>query len=1321
MLCFLLAIVTLARAQTVTQTQWWFDDNYSDAITESASGRDFVWRKTMSTASLTSGFHRLNIRFRDNAGNWSGATSHYFLKLDGVHGNVISNFEYWYGNDFEQRLNIPLSTVNLSLGGTAGIILNLPMDTVHNGLHQLNYRVGYVNGVYSAISTTYFYKLDNVISEGNMVFDYWIDDNFEGRRQQTFANTGAMNTLNLDLSGFSEGGMHRLNYRIGNQGGAFGNVHTHYFFNNRAGTTVLEWTFDDNPTVHTRQLNGLQENVVFDMSTSELNNSVHSVHFRTGYQNGTYSAPTTAYFMKGANPYTPAQQNGEQLVAEYLYWFDGKPEEGIGASIAPVNPYIMNKDLLVNNLDKGKHSISIKFRDNFGKWSETVTDTFKVLNGNITKAKIKNLEPNVNPISYAVKNLATIYRYYRIVDELGEPIAGAQIDYDVEKKLYAGQNGIFNHFSSAPSDENGITVIEFKTWGKNIDTDDDDYVAIGYNPMYCKGIRIGENQLEVLENDFGLVQIRVAEYYSDESTVALELSAGGSVSFESDYAIVKMKAGLSDKFKMAFKTSKDFYGNAKETTFEFSNSLKYKGNAGLGLKTSTPFLKIGNTTDYDKFDKFKQEESFSTLKATYELLNAICQNKDNADTKLFSIVKAIGHFVLDENAYLKQETSTGLSKGNTDNLGIEIGFGQLVGENEMIKMGGIKIDSNNSSKYTVETGTSDEFNSIYQMPLSSNFVKMDKEGSISLSASYTPIGTGETYGAGATVTQGSGVKVARKREHGSTKTKEGSISITKGANAEVNLTFPLVTVNIFADAEYDYKYTFKKPLFENANAFNINDPLWKFMNNEATNAFPNVDNINNNMEVIANGFTTTNPILLSAINNSFEYSISKNFEAAVGVSKEWEMPKWAGFKAKFEFAGKLSNGESYPIGNGYYYFPEHKLKPLVVYADLDKISYWADPVNKFNNYVESMWNNVTSLWTNISNKAEEYFDSTWAWITGDDDQVLTNAQTTRQYAYSLKNYSELRSSTQMDKSIMGFHIPGNAQSFADGTQVDLEWFYPGGELLGIVENQDTMVVISDLFFLKAMHKWDTLSVAPNGNFKLYATVGDDDLAFLEINRDYPISVYYQSLQDSINTWHLIGTANDTIQTDKLGMYCLGIVVSSDHEPPTIAINKEEDADIVEITITDNMAVYWKNVMVLLNGVVTEYGRNGNILQVQLNEEQQNEDIYITVYATDLARNEAQATAIYEAPTGIMQPTAKTGIKLYPNPATDICYLQISSELYANQKLAYAIVSPRGQLFAKSVIHDEKTDINVNELPSGVYFVVVYDEKQVISSQKLIKK
>jgi len=78
-----------------------------------------------------------------------------------------------------------------------------------------------------------------------------------------------------------------------------------------------------------------------------------------------------------------------------------------------------------------------------------------------------------------------------------------------------------------------------------------------------------------------------------------------------------------------------------------------------------------------------------------------------------------------------------------------------------------------------------------------------------------------------------------------------------------------------------------------------------------------------------------------------------------------------------------------------------------------------------------------------------------------------------------------------------------------------------------------------------------------------------------------------------------------------------------------------------------------------------------------------------------------------------------GIELYPNPATDICRLLVPDEL-CNENTVYVIVNPAGKVFHKETIKNEETTIIVSHLPASVYFIVVFDDKQIIANRKLIK-
>ena len=1326
LLLFLLTTTTFLQAQTVTQVQWWFDNDYTHPVTESASGSNFVWRKDMPTSSLQPGFHWLNLRFKDNAGNWSGATSHCFLKLDGVHGNVISDFEYWFGDDKAKIRNIPLSTVDLAANSEIGIILTLPMDTVPNGLHQLNFRVGYVNGFRSAISTTFFYKCDNVISEGNTVFEYWMDDNFEERKQQTFATLGGMSPINLDFSGLKEEGWHRLSYRIGNQGESFGPISSHYFFNNRRGANVLEWTFDDNPTVHSRPLNGSQENVVFDLPTGNLPKGVHQVHFRTGHQNGSYSTPTTDWFVKGANSYASAPRE-QQKITGYMYWFDS-PESDVSQDITPTTYYSFKQNIeMPENLSKGNHLFYIKFKDNFGKWGDLSIDTFKNTTGRITTAKIKNLEPNANPFTYRIKRLATIYRYYRIFDELDNPIEGAVITYTVGNK----------EFKSEPSNSEGYVTIVFKTWGNDVNTEKDDDVEEGNsanNRMFFTGLWTDASkttEIKVTENDFNFANLIVSDYQADEREYSLEVEGKFKANVpEASWA--DRLVSISDKAKVSFilKYEDGWTGKRQLTTQKYAFQNTFSASSGEKLKTPTPVLSASVSLENGAVHKYKMESEFSSsFRTAYDLLYSLLETTEKTDTKLFAIVKAIGHY-LEDPPEVKEEESLGVFTSGNLAVGLGISIGGIPNEVSPVN---VKLEAKWGRKGTYEFGNTSTRIGIFGRPHTySDFLKNDIKKSFDVSGSidfgdYAAV-DGLHFGVGVNSAETGGMKIERKM-NASYIPIEGSITTTQSSEYDVSVEFTtaalpwLPAFHVKAGKEYSSKYTLNKEILNNQMYFPINDPLWNYLNNKTNKvSLGSADEIMPNIENIYNGLKSQNPQFYDIVNNNFSLNRTKKYTAGVGVSKKIGLDvSFIGLDWSFEASAYALMEAKYPLGDFYYHPTTNKMYPQVTYADIDKPHYWVSPTQIFDDIWESCKKAILSRSVQIALKVKEFMNDAIVWMSG-NDEVLSNASMPRQYANSLKNYSILRASTQTNKSIIEFHIPGNGQAFNNDTEVKLEWFYPGGELLGKTANQDTMIVISDLFFLRACHKWDTLSVAPLGNFKIYATVGDDDLVFLDIDSSYPASVYYQSLEDSTSTWHLIGSADNMIEYNKLGMYCLGIGVSDDKEPPVVSISKEENANQVEITITDNMAVYWKSVFVLINGIAIEWERIGSKIFVDLSEEQLQQDIYVTVYASDLARNEAQATTVFEVSGLSGSPTAITqsACKLYPNPALDICYLWVPNELQ-DEKTAYAIVNPSGKIFHREQIKNEETVINVSYLPAGVYFMVVFNDNRIITNQKLLKK
>jgi len=85
-------------------------------------------------------------------------------------------------------------------------------------------------------------------------------------------------------------------------------------------------------------------------------------------------------------------------------------------------------------------------------------------------------------------------------------------------------------------------------------------------------------------------------------------------------------------------------------------------------------------------------------------------------------------------------------------------------------------------------------------------------------------------------------------------------------------------------------------------------------------------------------------------------------------------------------------------------------------------------------------------------------------------------------------------------------------------------------------------------------------------------------------------------------------------------------------------------------------------------------------------------------------------------TGMSSLTEELPLQLYPNPATD--YLTIKSSNY--RPFTYQIINMQGSLQKEGRITNSQTEINVADLPRGMYILKVVTEKQTVTKKVLLQ-
>lgn len=188
----------LAQQNTINSYEYWIDNDFESRVYQDISPTaNFSFNNNISTDGLSVGLHVFNIRFKDNQGRWSAISSSFFQKLgnqnvQSIDAKIVA-YEYWIDNDFDNR------TEN-SVNPTDNFTLNadIPTDNLTVGLHIYNIRFKDDQGRWSAISSSFFQKLDltnNPDLDCSIVgYEYWINDDFAIRAE---VSTNAVDNFTL--------------------------------------------------------------------------------------------------------------------------------------------------------------------------------------------------------------------------------------------------------------------------------------------------------------------------------------------------------------------------------------------------------------------------------------------------------------------------------------------------------------------------------------------------------------------------------------------------------------------------------------------------------------------------------------------------------------------------------------------------------------------------------------------------------------------------------------------------------------------------------------------------------------------------------------------------------------------------------------------------------------------------------------------------------------------------------------------------------------------------------------------------------------------
>lgn len=394
-----LAICVCSYAQILNKGEYFFDNDpgpgNGTALTFTSSA-SINTSFSLNINTLSTGFHNVNIRLRDNTNKWSHFQSRtfYLSPLASVTppGINVTRLEYFFDNDpgVGNGTNVPI-TPAASL--TQSVVV--PITSLTPGFHNLNFRVKDNEGRWSHFATRTFYivpPLPSLTSVTITKAEYFFDVD-PGTGLATAVSVTPAGQINQNIvvpTTALTPGFHNLNFRVRDDKGKWSHFATRTFYIVPPPATPLattlrkvEYFFDADPgTGNATPLtitSGNPQDNSFALDISALSPGFHrlGIRYQDNQNHWSQFAVRTFYIV-------PTDALGAANIERVEYFIDTDPEEnpsltGTVLAITPTPSIDQGFIIDLSGTPQGIHTLYIRVKDDKGFWSTRVAADFTIL------------------------------------------------------------------------------------------------------------------------------------------------------------------------------------------------------------------------------------------------------------------------------------------------------------------------------------------------------------------------------------------------------------------------------------------------------------------------------------------------------------------------------------------------------------------------------------------------------------------------------------------------------------------------------------------------------------------------------------------------------------------------------------------------------------------------------------------------------------------------------------------------------------------------------------------------------------------------------
>jgi PKD repeat protein/pimeloyl-ACP methyl ester carboxylesterase len=369
----------LSGAPQIVAYQYWFDYAFAEAVEVPVSpAAEVVILEDLPTAGLGEGLHTLRLRFKDDAGRWSGVASQFFIKSPAALAGErqIVAYQYWFDDAFAEAVEVPVSPA-----AEVVILEDLPTAGLGEGLHTLRLRFKDDAGRWSGVASQFFIKSPAALAGERQIvaYQYWFDDAFADAVEVPVSSAAEVVILgDLPTAGLGEG-LHTLRLRFKDDAGRWSGVASQFFIKSPAALAgerqivAYQYWFDDAfaDAVEVPVSPAAEVVILGDLPTAGLGEGLHTLRLRFKDDAGRWSGVASQFFIK-----SPAALAGERQIVSYQYWFDDAFAEAVEVPVSPAAEVVVASDLPTGGLSVGVHTLHLRFRDDVGVWSGVLSEEF---------------------------------------------------------------------------------------------------------------------------------------------------------------------------------------------------------------------------------------------------------------------------------------------------------------------------------------------------------------------------------------------------------------------------------------------------------------------------------------------------------------------------------------------------------------------------------------------------------------------------------------------------------------------------------------------------------------------------------------------------------------------------------------------------------------------------------------------------------------------------------------------------------------------------------------------------------------------------------